>query len=89
MSLIGDPAIVLLDEPLAGVHEEVVERIHRVVRGAADRTMFVVVEHNVAFMMRICERILVMNQRRLLADGTPAQIRSDEAVINAHRSPSP
>ncbi|MHA6631077.1 ABC transporter ATP-binding protein [Pseudonocardia sichuanensis] len=84
MSLICDPAIVLLDEPLAGVHQEVVERIHRVVREAASRTVFVVVEHNVAFMMRICERILVMNQGRLLADGTPAEVRSDKAVISAY-----
>ena len=44
----------------------------------------VVVEHNVPFIMDICERILVLNFGRVLAEGTPAEVRNDPAVIDAY-----
>jgi len=84
MSLIGKPAIALLDEPLAGVHESVVERIRNVVEAESKNTVFLIVEHNVSFMMQICERIIVMNQGEVLADGSPSEIRSDQTVIKAY-----
>jgi ABC-type branched-subunit amino acid transport system ATPase component len=84
MGLIGDPGIVLLDEPLAGIHETVVERIREIVLAESSKAIFLIVEHNVAFMMQLCERVIVLNQGAILADGSPAQIRSDESVINAY-----
>lgn len=84
MGLIGKPALALLDEPLAGVHESVVERMREVVEMEAKDTVFLIVEHNVSFMMQMCERIIVMNQGEVLADASPREIRSDQTVINAY-----
>lgn len=84
MGLIGKPALALLDEPLAGVHESVVERMREVVEMEAEDTVFLIVEHNVSFMMQMCERIIVMNQGEVLADASPREIRSDQTVINAY-----
>lgn len=88
-ALIGRPAIALLDEPLAGVHESVAARIRDVVETEAKNTIFLIVEHNVSFMMQMCERIIVMNQGQVLADGSPREIRSDQSVINAYLGSEP
>lgn len=84
MCLVGGASLALLDEPLAGVHEDVVKRIQNLVQAQSDSTTFLIVEHNVSFMMLMCERIIVMDQGRVLADGSPAEVRSDEAVIRAY-----
>lgn len=83
MSLVGRPRIVLLDEPLAGVHDAVVQRISEIVR-ATRETTFVIVEHNVSFIMKNCERIIVLNQGQLQADGTPKAVRENPQVIEAY-----
>jgi ABC-type branched-subunit amino acid transport system ATPase component len=83
MSLIGNPALVLLDEPLAGVHRAVVERVAEIVRTASNIT-FVIVEHNVPFIMATCERIIVLNHGQLLADGRPDVVRNNPQVIEAY-----
>jgi len=83
MSLIGRPKLVLLDEPLAGVHESVVLRVSTLLR-EIKTTTFVVVEHNVPFVTATCEQIFVLNQGQLIANGTPAEIRSNPAVIAAY-----
>lgn len=84
MGLIGDPSVVLLDEPLAGVHETVVARIRDVVEAESKNSIFLIVEHNVSFIMQLCERVIVLNQGVMLADGTPREIRSNQSVINAY-----
>jgi ABC-type branched-subunit amino acid transport system ATPase component len=82
--LIGKPVLLLLDEPLAGVHESVIARIRDIIRAESQHMTVFIVEHNVPFVMQMCERVLVMNRGQLLADGAPAEVRNDRAVVEAY-----
>jgi len=84
MNLLVEPDLLLLDEPLAGVHPVIRGRIGEVVRKqrAAGRT-FLIIEHDLRFVMDLCDRVVVMQQGRKIADGPPAQVREDPAVIRA------
>ena len=83
ISLIGRPALILLDEPLAGVHESVVRNVSRLMRETKGTT-FVVIEHNVPFVTETCERVLVLNEGELLADGSPYDVKNDPKVMAAY-----
>jgi branched-chain amino acid transport system ATP-binding protein len=80
IALASDPALLLLDEPTAGMSpeetEETVELIRELCRG---RTV-VLVEHKMRLVMRISDRITVLHQGQVLAEGTPEEIRGNEAV---------
>jgi branched-chain amino acid transport system ATP-binding protein len=84
-ALMTDPEVVLLDEPLAGVNptleEKLLDRIHEL-RG--EGYTFLLVEHDMDVIMNNCEHIIVMHQGRVLAEGTAAEIRNDERVIEAY-----
>jgi ABC-type branched-subunit amino acid transport system ATPase component len=83
--LATDPRIVLLDEPVAGMDDAEIDLMFTNITGLNARNLtVVVVEHNVPFIMDICERILVLNFGRVLAEGTPAEVRNDPAVIDAY-----
>lgn len=84
-ALMGDPSIVLLDEPAAGVNpallDVIVERLHRM---RDDGITVLVIEHNMEFVMRNCAQIVVMAQGRLILEGSPDQIASNQQVIDAY-----
>jgi branched-chain amino acid transport system ATP-binding protein len=83
--LATDPKIVLLDEPVAGMNETEIDLMLRNIRGLNARGLTViVVEHNVPFIVDVCDRILVLDFGRVLAEGPPAQVRNDPAVIDAY-----
>ncbi|MFO1161863.1 MAG: ABC transporter ATP-binding protein [Reyranellaceae bacterium] len=84
MNLLVEPDLLLLDEPLAGVHPVVRNRIGSVIRSQRDagRT-FLLIEHDMRFVMEICDRLVVMQQGRMISSGTPEVVRQDEAVIRA------
>jgi branched-chain amino acid transport system ATP-binding protein len=85
MTLATDPEIVLLDEPVSGMNEADIDLMLSNITGLSARGLTViVVEHNVPFIMDICDRILVLNFGRVLAEGAPAAIRDDPAVIDAY-----
>jgi len=84
MQLLVQPDLLLLDEPLAGVHPVVRETIAGIVRGqrSAGRAILLI-EHDMRFVMDLCDRVVVMDHGEKIADGPPAEIRRDEKVIEA------
>jgi neutral amino acid transport system ATP-binding protein len=83
--LVADPAIVLLDEPAGGVNPTLVgqlaERISDL--NAAGKT-FLIVEHNMEFVMGLCHRVAVLDFGTIVAAGPPAQVRNDPRVLDAY-----
>jgi branched-chain amino acid transport system ATP-binding protein len=86
MAFMREPALVLLDEPCAGVNPALVTGISDLLktlnreRGGS----FVVIEHNMDFVMGLCHRVMVLVEGQVLAVGTPADIRSNRAVLEAY-----
>ncbi len=84
-ALLTDPDMLLLDEPMAGVNpsleKKLLERIHDL---QDEGYSFLLVEHDMDVIMNHCERVIVMHQGELLAEGLPAEIQGDEAVIEAY-----
>jgi branched-chain amino acid transport system ATP-binding protein len=80
MALASRPRLLLLDEPTAGMSpEETRVMMDLIVKLAAERTV-ILVEHKMKLVMGICDRLLVLHHGELLAEGTPAEIRSNETV---------
>jgi branched-chain amino acid transport system ATP-binding protein len=84
-ALAGEPSLLLLDEPTAGLPQGEAERIGEIVRRVnLDGVTVLLVEHNVRLVMALCAPILVLNQGRRIAEGAPAMVRNDPAVIEAY-----
>ena len=80
------PSILLLDEPAAGMNAQETWELTgfiRQIREQFDLTI-IVVEHDMSLIMRLCDRIQVLNYGRIIAEGTPAEIRTNPAVIEAY-----
>ena len=84
ITLMTDPAILLLDEPLAGVGEKERARTMEVITRVAKGRTVILIEHNIDVVMRVSDRVVVMNQGAVLSDGTPDQVRRDPAVREAY-----
>ncbi|WCO68073.1 ABC transporter ATP-binding protein [Iamia majanohamensis] len=85
-ALVDDPAVLLLDEPASGLDHAEADRFADVVDAISREsgTSVLLVEHDVAFVLRHCHRITVLDLGRTLADGTPEEIRSHDAVRAAY-----
>jgi branched-chain amino acid transport system ATP-binding protein len=84
-ALASEPKVLLLDEPAAGCNAVETHEIERLVRRIADVGVAVVlVEHDMKLVMRISDRVLVLDRGRPLAEGPPAQVRENPAVIEAY-----
>jgi branched-chain amino acid transport system ATP-binding protein len=86
MAFMSDPDLVLLDEPCAGVNPSLVGGISSLLKtlNQTRKGCFVVIEHNMDFVMDLCHRILVMVEGRVMALGTPSEIRSNKQVLDAY-----
>lgn len=85
-ALATEPAILLLDEPAAGMNAQETTELTGFIRDIHARfgLTIVVVEHDMSLIMRLCQRIQVLNYGRIIAEGTPAEIRSNPRVIEAY-----
>ena len=84
-SIINEPEILLLDEPLAGVNPKLAEDILSLIAKLSDRGITILmVEHNIEAVMKISKRIVVLSEGSLIADGIPNEIRTDSNVIEAY-----
>jgi branched-chain amino acid transport system ATP-binding protein len=86
MAFMPSPRLVLLDEPCAGVNPSLVERLHDLLLelNRAQGGSFIVIEHNMDFIMRLCPRVVCMVEGRILAEGGPQAIQSNPAVLEAY-----
>jgi branched-chain amino acid transport system ATP-binding protein len=84
--LMPEPKLILLDEPMAGINPKLIERVVESIRFANTKfgVSFLVIEHNIDVVTDICERIVVLDQGRKLAEGTPDEIVRNQAVREAY-----
>jgi branched-chain amino acid transport system ATP-binding protein len=84
-ALLTEPTMLLLDEPFAGVNpsleERLLEHIHEL---REEGYTFLIVEHDMDLIMQNCEHVIVMHQGRVLTEGTPAEVKSNEQVVEAY-----
>ena len=85
IGLATNPAVLLLDEPFAGMNHEETMRAVEMVRGVRERGVTVLlVEHDMQAVMKISDRIVVLNFGEKIAQGSPAEIQNNESVIEAY-----
>lgn len=86
MALMAGPNLVLLDEPAGGVNLTMLANLkdRLLAFNTEHGTTFVVIEHNMEFVMSLCTRIIVLAAGETIAEGTPEQIRSNQQVIDAY-----
>ena len=84
-SIINDPEILLLDEPLAGVNPKLAEEILEIILNLSKNGISILmVEHNIEAVMKISERVIVFAEGKVIADDIPENVRSDKKVIEAY-----
>lgn len=85
-ALMAAPKLVLLDEPAAGVNPTLMRTIAQTIRDLRDQRgiTWVIVEHDVPLIMEMCDEVIVMAEGKVIAHGTPAEVRSDQRVMDAY-----
>jgi ABC-type branched-subunit amino acid transport system ATPase component len=83
--LMSDPVLVLLDEPTAGVNPALIETMERHIRDRhASGTAFLIVEHDLPFVMRLCDPVIVLDRGHRITTGTPAEVQAHPDVLDAY-----
>ena len=85
-TLMSDPSLVLLDEPVAGVNPTLVNDLMDNIRRSNEELgiTFLIIEHNMNFIMNLCDPIIVLSNGAKIAEGTAEEIKSDQSVVNAY-----
>lgn len=86
MAFMAGPRLVLLDEPAGGVNLTMLGHLRERLQAyhSERKATFVVIEHQMEFVMALCTRVLVLAEGRLIAEGTPQEIRNNPVVIEAY-----
>ncbi|MBW1780473.1 MAG: ABC transporter ATP-binding protein [Deltaproteobacteria bacterium] len=84
MALAGDPKILFLDEPTAGMSPAETDHIAQLIKGLTDTVSVVLVEHDMDVVMSISDEITVLNQGSIIAEGTPMEIKENKLVKEAY-----
>jgi branched-chain amino acid transport system ATP-binding protein len=86
MAFMAGPRLVLLDEPAGGVNLTMLSNLRERLQAyhAERKATFVVIEHQMEFVMALCKRVLVLAEGRIIAEGTPQEIRRNPVVIEAY-----
>jgi branched-chain amino acid transport system ATP-binding protein len=83
--LVADPSVLLLDEPAGGVNPTLIGQLaDRIAELNRAGKTFLVVEHNMEFVMGLCDRVTVLNQGSTLVSGAPDEVRTNPAVLDAY-----
>ena len=86
-ALVAEPDLLLLDEPAAGQSAEEIKELGVLIRRLRDDMSVVLVEHHMDFVMEVCDEVAVLDFGRLIARGTPAEVRDDPLVTAAYLGP--
>jgi branched-chain amino acid transport system ATP-binding protein len=83
-ALVAEPKLLLLDEPASGLSNDEMSELGSLIRGLRERMSVLLVEHHMDLVMQVCDRIVVLDFGRVIATGTPAEVRDDPAVLEAY-----
>ena len=83
--LIAEPQVILLDEPAGGINPTMINYLTERIRTLNQRGVtFLIVEHNMEFVMGLCDRIMVMHRGTKIAEGAPEEVRANPEVLEAY-----
>jgi branched-chain amino acid transport system ATP-binding protein len=83
-ALVAEPELLMLDEPAAGLGSDEMDELGDTIQHLSGRMAVMLVEHHMDLVMRVCDRITVLDFGKVIANGTPAQIREDPLVLAAY-----
>jgi branched-chain amino acid transport system ATP-binding protein len=85
-TLISEPSLVLLDEPAVGLSANRLAELDALLRKIRDQkgVTLILIEHVIQLVMGVCDHVTVLSSGRTIADGQPAAVRNDRAVIEAY-----
>jgi branched-chain amino acid transport system ATP-binding protein/neutral amino acid transport system ATP-binding protein len=85
MSLMPEPDLIMLDEPVSGVNPVLINKIQEYIKTLYKQgKTFLIIEHNMPFVMSICEKIVVLDAGKKIAEGDPESIRKSKRVLDAY-----
>jgi branched-chain amino acid transport system ATP-binding protein len=83
-AVVAEPSLILLDEPASGLSENEIQRLGELLRELRQQTAIALVEHHMDFVMSICDRVVVLSFGRVVAAGTPDEVKANPEVTEAY-----